>query len=158
MALRDTNDLADFIVKKYQGSEKIIEVGVGSQPWIAKRIKDRLSETRVIVTDINRSNLEYIRRLISDVEIIQDNIFSPRIRIYEGARLVYSIRPPTEIVLELLKLSSILGFDVLIRPYSDEEGAYTYPKESGWQQMLHGKSFFNWLTGHAHAFSQKHIQ
>jgi len=147
--LRDTNDLVDFIVKTYRGSEKIIEVGVGSQPWIAKRIKECLGETRVIVTDNNRSNLDYVRRFLSDVEIVQDDIFSPRIRIYEGARLVYSIRPPTEIVLELLKLSLILGFDMLVRPYSDEEGGYTYPKKSGWQQMLHGKSVFNWLTGHA---------
>jgi uncharacterized UPF0146 family protein len=140
MILQDANDIANFVAKTYESARKIIEVGIGSQPWIARIIKENLGETRIIVTDNRKSNLDYVKPFLTEVEIVKDDIFSPRIQIYEGADLVYSIRPPTEIILQLVNLSSRMGFDLLIRPYSDEEGSYTFPEGIGWQQVVHGKS------------------
>lgn len=105
--LRGSEDLAEFIRCHYKG--KVIEVGAGFVTDVASR----LNTLDLVVTDREMRDLEGI--------IVQaDNIFSPRRKIYEGASLIYSLRPPLEIQIAMGKLAREIGADVLVRPLGDE--------------------------------------
>lgn len=67
----------------------------------------------VVATDKEEHSLE-------GLAVTKDDIFSPRMEIYEGASLLYSIRPPTEIQIAMGRLAAEIGADVLIRPLNDE--------------------------------------
>jgi hypothetical protein len=142
LELKDTRDLAQFIVKNYGDANKIIEIGVGAYPLVAKRLKRALPQTRVVVTDTNIEVLTCAKKIHPELDAVYDNLFKPRQNVYEGAELIYSIRPPFELVLEIVKLSLKIGCDVLIRPYSGEEGGYDYPKRHNWRLITHGKAIF----------------
>lgn len=145
LKLRDTEDLVEFIAESYRKAKKIVEVGVGAYPWIAKGLKDRLRETKVVVTDTSKETLATIKKAFPELEVVYDDILKPRLAVYEKADLIYSSRPPAEIVYYILNLASEVGCDVLIRPYSDEEGGYGYPKEEGWRLKTHRRAVFYWL-------------
>ena len=49
-----------------------------------------------------------------------DDITSPKIQIYKGASLIYSIRPPPELFSAILMVSQKIGADCIIKPlYGD---------------------------------------
>jgi uncharacterized UPF0146 family protein len=107
-ALRGASEIADFILRQYSG--KVVEVGAGFMPDVALLLKQHLT---VVATDKEEHSLE-------GLPIIDDDIFSPRIEIYEGASLLYSIRPPIEIQMAMGRLAEEIRADVLIRPLNDE--------------------------------------
>jgi len=51
---------------------------------------------------------------------VADDIFSPKMEIYRGASLLYSIRPPLELQLAMGQVAARTGADVLVRPLGDE--------------------------------------
>jgi uncharacterized protein len=59
-------------------------------------------------------------RLIGGLRVEKDDIFSPRLELYLGASLLYSIRPPLEMQLAMGLLAAKIGADVLVRPLMDE--------------------------------------
>lgn len=136
----EAEDLADFIVENYNGSDAIVEVGVGAYPLVAKHVKKRLPHTKIIVTDINKDWIKRAEKEHPSLKSIYDDAFKPELRVYEGVDLIYSIRPPIEMVFELFKLASKIGSDLLIRPYLNEEGDYDYPKEHGWRLIRHRRA------------------
>lgn len=150
LKLYDTEDLVEFIAKSYKNAKKIVEVGVGTYPWIAKGVKERLPEARVLVTDTNKETLAVIKKACPEIEVVCDDILNPRLAVYEKADVIYSLRPPAEMVYYILNLASKVGCDVMIRPYSDEEGGYSYPKAEGWRSMAHGRAVFYWLRKPQH--------
>lgn len=105
--LRGAPELAEFILKNYSG--KVVEVGAG----FANDVASRLKPLNVIATDIDSYSIDGMR-------VEGDDIFSPRLEIYAGASLLYSIRPPLEVQLAMGMLASKIGADVLIRPLGDE--------------------------------------
>ena len=143
LGLTDTIDLVQFIVRNYGKTEKIVEVGVGAYPWVAKGIKEHLPKTRVIVTDIDEEKLCCAKRACSDLDPVCDDVFEPKFNVYKKAELIYSLRPPTEMVSEIIKIASRVGCDVLIRPYSDEEGGYSFLKRDGWRFTSYKKAAFH---------------
>lgn len=145
MELLDTEDLAHFIVENYRNAGKIVEVGVGAYPWVAKRLKEQLPDTTIIVTDVDTERLTQAKEACPGLELACDNVLEPRPEVYEGADLIYSIRPLPELVPEIFRLALRVGCDLLIRPYSDEEGGYDYPKSRGWRLTSRGRAFFYWL-------------
>ncbi|MDI6859119.1 MAG: UPF0146 family protein [Methanocellales archaeon] len=106
---RGHKDLAEYILRSYKG--KIIEVGIGKHPEVALLLKDHLE---MIVTDTSDLCMEGIR-------FIRDDIFDPNIHIYEGASLIYSIRPPVEIQHAIASVAKQVGADVIIRPLGSEK-------------------------------------
>jgi uncharacterized UPF0146 family protein len=145
LKLFDTEDIADFITLSYSDAETIIEVGVGVNPWVSKLVKERLPKTRVIVTDVDKEKLIYVRKLCPNLELMHENILEPHLKVYYDANLVFSIRPPPELVPELFRLSQRVGCNILIRPYSSEEGGYNYLKIHGWRFISHGQTSLYWL-------------
>lgn len=108
--IRGASELADFILKNYSG--KVVEVGAGFAGDVALRLL-HLQSLNVIATDIEG-------RSIGRLHIEKDDIFAPREEIYEGASLLYSIRPPLEMQLAIGRLAQDIGADVIVRPLSDE--------------------------------------
>jgi len=107
--LRGADDLAAFIAGNYKG--RVIEVGAGHVSEVAMGLKARGMD--VILTD--KEEL-----LLGGLRVEKDDIFSPRLELYRGASLLYSIRPPLEMQLAMGLLALELGADVLVRPLMDE--------------------------------------
>ena len=105
--LRGATEIAEYVLKNYSG--KVVEVGAGFVDDVASRLKP----LDVIATDNNSYSIRGTR-------IKGDDIFCPRMEIYAGASLLYSIRPPLEVQLAMGALALKVGADVLIRPLGDE--------------------------------------
>jgi len=133
-------DLVDFIVKNYRSAAKIVEVGVGSYPWVAKIVKNRIPWTDVVVTDVCEEKLKETKSTCPKLEVACDDIGNPSSEIYDGANLIYSIRPPPELIFEIHKVALKAGCDVLIRPLSHEECAFVFLIRDGWQSIQLDKS------------------
>jgi hypothetical protein len=107
MSLRGASDLAEFIRKNYSGL--VVEVGAGYVSDVALRLRG----LDVMVTDKEE-------RFLGGLHVEKDDIFSPRLDLYEGACLIYSLRPPLEMQIAIGDLARRIGADVLIRPLGDE--------------------------------------
>ena len=106
--IRGASDLARFILDHYSG--KVVEVGSGRATEVAALLVEHLE---VVATD--RTEL-----VEGGVEVVADDIFSPREELYEGASLIYSIRPPLEMQLAIGRLAQKLGANVIVRPLAEE--------------------------------------
>ena len=119
MTLRGSEDLADFILKNY--SSKVVEVGVGHMPDVTIHLIRPLAPPsprsskplEVVITDREAGDLR-------GLTILEDDIFNPRMEIYRGASLLYSIRPPLEIQIAMGEVAMKVGADVIIRPLGAE--------------------------------------
>ncbi len=107
--LRGADDLAQFIARNYTG--RVVEVGAGHVPEVALGLQARGLD--VVLTDKEE-------RLLCGLRVEKDDIFSPRLELYLGASLLYSIRPPQEMQLAMGLLAAKLRADILIRPLQDE--------------------------------------
>jgi hypothetical protein len=107
--LRGADDLAQFIAENYKG--RVVEVGAGYVSEVALGLQARGLD--VVLTDKEE-------RLLGSLRVEKDDIFSPRLELYRGASLLYSIRPSLEMQLAMGLLALELGADVLVRPLMDE--------------------------------------
>jgi hypothetical protein len=110
--LVDSNDIVKFIKENYFG--KVVEIGVGLHCNVAIKLSRYF---KVIVTDI--IDVDQIDEKIGAM-YVKDDISNPRLSIYTGASLIYSIRPPIEIQTDILNLSYKVGSNSLIRPLGSE--------------------------------------
>ena len=108
-SLRGGEDLADYIAQNYSG--QVVEVGAGHFAHVALLLAAR--GLQVMLTDREE-------RLLAGLKVEKDDIFSPRLELYRGAGLIYSIRPPLEMQLAMGDLAAKVGADVLVRPLMDE--------------------------------------
>jgi len=108
-SFRGAEDLARFIGMNYSG--RVVEVGVGHVPEVAASLKAQGMD--VVLTDKDE-------RILGTLAVEKDDIFSPRLELYEGASLLYSLRPPLELQIGMGVLAARVGADVLIRPLGDE--------------------------------------
>jgi len=142
LKLLDAEYLADFIAKNYGKASKIVEVMVGAHPWVAQSIKGKLPNTSVIATDVDEEKIEYVKEACPTLEVVRDDILAPRFDVYKAAELIYSMRPPPELVPELVKLASKADCDLLIRPYSGEVAGYSFSQMDGWKIVKHNTASF----------------
>ena len=105
--LKGASEIAEYILKNYSG--KVVEVGAGFVDDVASHLKT----LDVVATDTSSYR-------VGSMQIEKDDIFSPRMELYTGASLLYSIRPPLEVQLAMGMLALKIGADVLIRPLGDE--------------------------------------
>ena len=108
-SLRGAEDLAEFIGQNYSG--RIVEVGAGRVLDVARLLLAR--GLKVLLTDREE-------RLLGSLRIEKDDIFAPRMELYRGASLLYSIRPPLELQIAMGEVAVRVGADILIRPLQDE--------------------------------------
>lgn len=79
-------DLAIYIIRSCEPGARVVEVGAGRFLDVSEHIRKH-SKIDLILTDIKPSH----------GGIIEDDVTSPRMDIYRGASLIYSIRPPAEL-------------------------------------------------------------
>lgn len=102
------DSISDYIERNYGHAPKIVEVGVGKFPAVARNLKEHL-KINIMVTDVLPAH-----------DIIQDDICHPDLKIYKGAQLIYSIRPPEELHPCLVKVAQEVESDLIIKPLSTE--------------------------------------
>lgn len=144
MTLLDTEDIVDFITSNYSNAKKIVEIGVGSLPSVAIRVKKRLASTTVIIVDVDWIKIREIEQEHPELVAIKDDVFRPEYAIYRGASLIYAIRPPPELIPAISNLSMAVNTDVLIRPLSSEEAGFNFSPK--WKFVRHNKATLYWLN------------
>jgi uncharacterized UPF0146 family protein len=102
-------DLAQYIINNYSNANKIVEVGAGKFHKVASILKENLNST-IVMTDIKPSHRK----------IIKDDIVDPDLKIYNGASLIYAIRPQPELMPYLLIVAEKTGADLIIKPFSTD--------------------------------------
>lgn len=103
--MRGAQELAEFIRSHYRG--RIVEIGIGHCGEVARLIPN------LIATDIHPVSID-------GVTTVCDDIFDPKEELYQGASLLYSIRPPFEVQIAMGDLALRIGADLLIKPLEDE--------------------------------------
>lgn len=107
-------NFSEYIIKNYENSEKIVEVGVGKILEPSQILKEQLPNTQINLVDIHPYNNN----------IIKEDIRDPTDAIYDNADLIYSIRPPEELQIDIMKLAKKYNSDVIIKPLFTEEINY----------------------------------
>lgn len=107
-------NFSEYIIKNYKNSEKIVEVGVGKILEPSQILKEQLPNTQINLVDIRPCN----------DNIIKEDIRNPTDEIYDNVDLIYSIRPPEELQVDIVKLAKKYNSDVIIKPLFTEEINY----------------------------------
>jgi len=113
MGIIGYDGLAEYIREKYPAGARVVEVGVGRCPDVALLLKDHFDLVCTDVTDPGNPGLRFVR----------DDIFRPDRRLYSGAALVYSIRPPPDLQPSIAEVAAVAGADLIIRPFSSEQAS-----------------------------------
>ncbi len=110
--------LAEFIAETVERG-KVVEAGIGFQLKVALRLKGLGYD--VLAVDWNGKAVENARK--AGINAVRDDIFSPNLELYRGAKAVYSIRPTPEIVAPILSLGEALKVPVYTLPLSGDPRA-----------------------------------
>lgn len=105
--LPDYKDFAEYIALHYPRAGKIIEVGVGREPGVAEELMHRV-KAQVITVDIAAEAM------------VRDDVTSPKLELYQGAGLIYAVRPNPELYPYLLRIAREVKADLIIRPFSPD--------------------------------------
>jgi hypothetical protein len=89
----------------------------------------------VIATDVKKLSPP------EGVSFYMDDITNPRMEIYKGAALIYSIRPPPELFKYIVGVSINVGSDCIIKPIQNE-----FPEREEKCNLVNykGLSFYVW--------------
>lgn len=117
--------LVDYIASR---CDYVAEIGIGHFPDVAFALLKR--GVRVFATDL--LPFQYI-----GLEVIVDNIMEPDLSAYTDIDLIYSLRPPSELVPYMVRLARQLSTVLIIKPLTSEH--------PGGQIIRHGNTtFFLW--------------
>lgn len=136
MPLIDAEDIAEFIALKYGNVPKIVEIAVGFQFDVAIALRKKLPNTSIVVVDVNPNAVEEAKKL--GLTAYVDDVLSPNMEIYQGASLIYSIRPPPELIPYICSIAKRLKCPLIIRLLSGE--LITLSREHGWRTIVYGKA------------------
>jgi uncharacterized UPF0146 family protein len=109
--LADSEDVTSYINTYYFGAKKIVEVGIGGEEVVYLELKKN-PKREVLAVDITPHG-----------EVAYDDVIDPDLEIYQGADLIYSVRPPPEIIPYLQLIASAVEANLLIRPLSTDSCA-----------------------------------
>ncbi len=123
---RRIKGLVDFIAERYQNTA---EIGIGHFPYVACALIEK--GVRVFATDIRLFQHDGIRVVIDDVT-------SPDLTLYGGVDVVYSMRPPPELVPYMRRLAETISADLIVKMLSSE-----YPED--FQLMRNGDTTFFYM-------------
>ena len=92
-----------YIAAHYRSA---VEVGIGKNTVAAERVRDAGKIIRC--TDIRKIVLD------ESLNFVIDDIFEPEPGIYNGAEVIYAIRPGIEMIPPLISLAQQLNADLLV--------------------------------------------
>jgi uncharacterized UPF0146 family protein len=120
---RRIEGLVDFIASRYNNA---VEIGIGHFPDVAFALLKR--RVRVFGTDVRP--FQY-----PGLNVVVDDITEPEISLYREIKLIYSMRPPPELIPYIKRLAGLISADLILKPLSDE---YL----DGWRLMHNGNMTF----------------
>jgi len=112
MSDRCAEALLEFIRNNY--SARLIEVASGRYSEVAIALRSEFNMTATDILEIDR-----VDRRLKPI-YIKDDVTRPDLRLYRGANLIYSIRPPMEIQRSIIEVSEQIGADTFIKPLGSE--------------------------------------
>lgn len=95
--------IARYISGRYSD---VVEIGVGKNPDAAYYLKQHGLKVRC--TDIKPQELQF------GIECHFDDVFDPDLSLYEGADLIYSIRPGVEMVPAMIRIAEEIDCDLIV--------------------------------------------
>jgi uncharacterized UPF0146 family protein len=95
--------IGEYIAGRYR---RAVEVGIGNNPEAARLIK--AAGALMLCTDI-RPGIRH-----DGLAVVTDDVFEPDLRLYEGADLIYAVRPGVEMVPPLIALARRVNSDLLV--------------------------------------------
>ena len=111
------NDLEEYILKlaienssKTGKKTKIVEIGAGKFQTISNNLSEN-ENIDIVMTDIDPAN----------ENIVKDDVFNPDMTIYEGADILFSIRPPAELQEAIMKIRDEVNATLIIKPLFNED-------------------------------------
>jgi uncharacterized UPF0146 family protein len=116
------NDLGEYISNyisklyaeksnsKKNSKKKVIEIGIGKFFTVSDYL-EKINFIDLLKIDINPSK--------DDIEY--DDIISPKLELYENTKIIYSIRPPSELHPYLEKIANDIGAILIIVPLFNED-------------------------------------
>jgi hypothetical protein len=134
----DEAAVADAIVRRFPAARRIVEVGIGRNPGVARRLATRLPGVELVVTDTDGGCLAEHAQL--PARAVRDDVAAPDVALYRGADLVYAVRMPPELVGALARLAGLARVPVLLAPLSGDE-----PAGAGWHPVASGGRVVAWL-------------
>jgi len=105
---RRVEGLTAFIAAGYRHAA---EIGIGLFPDVAYALTER--GLGVFATDIRPFHHDGIKVVIDDVT-------SPDMKLYKGIDLIYSMRPPPELVPYMKKLAMTISADLIVKMLSSD--------------------------------------
>jgi uncharacterized UPF0146 family protein len=100
--------LVEYISGRYGNA---VEIGIGHFPDVALALQKR--SVRVFATDVRAFRY-------GGLKVIFDDIIEPVFSLYAALDLIYSLRPPSELVPFMMRLAKRLSIDMIIKPLSSE--------------------------------------
>ncbi len=105
---RRIEGLVDFIAGRYGNA---VEIGIGHFPDVACALKAK--GLKVFATDIKP--FKY-----NGLMVVADDVTRPDMSLYSGVDLIYSMRPPPEMIPYMMRLAEAVSADLIIKPLSSE--------------------------------------
>lgn len=96
--------LVDYISRKYQNT---VEIGIGHFPDVAFALLRK--GVNVFATDIKPF-------YYNSLEVIIDDITVPDFYLYLSVDLIYSLRPPPELIPYMVRVAKMVSADVIVKP------------------------------------------
>jgi len=103
--------------KKNNKSFKIIEIGIGYYFNVAKSLNNH-ENLNLIVIDANKDAIDKAKK--EGLNAFVDDIFNPKLDVYNDADLIYSIRPPRDLQPFILNICKKYSIPLLIKPLYGE--------------------------------------
>jgi uncharacterized UPF0146 family protein len=118
--------LIDYIAGRYTS---VVEIGIGHAPKVAVRLLEK--GISIVATDTRPFYYEQFK-------VIVDDITEPDLAFYRNIDLIYSIKPPPELVPYMKKTAKSVSSDLIVKPLASDflDG----------QLIRHGNtSFYIWM-------------
>jgi uncharacterized protein len=123
--------LIDYIAGRYTSA---VEIGIGHSTMVAVSLLE--NGVSIVATDTRPFYYEQVR-------VIVDDITEPDLSFYGNIDLIYSIKPPPELVPYMKKTAKSISADLIVKPLASDylDG----------QLMRHGNtSFYIWKHHEEH--------
>jgi len=95
--------IGEYIAGRYR---RAVEVGIGNNPEAAGLVA--AAGALMLCTDV-RPGIRH-----DGLTVVTDDVFEPDIGLYEGADLIYAVRPGVEMVPSLITLADRIDSDLLV--------------------------------------------
>ena len=95
--------IGEYIARTYT---RAIEIGIGKNYEAAKQVG--AAGNLMLVTDIRDVAVP------GSLRFARDDIFSPKISLYQGADAIYSVRPAIEMIPPLIALAKTINCDLVV--------------------------------------------